>query len=111
MLIELRVEMDDGTTYDVVADQRDVARWEIQDFGCPIGQIDTRMHLAYRWLAWSALTRRQQITLSWPDFDRDCVEVIDPPDADEGTAGDVDPGQPAPSALASSPSPGAPVNR
>lgn len=115
-LFELQVEMEDGTTTDVVADQRDIARWEIQDFGCPLNDIGTRMHLAYRWLGWSALSRRGLTELSWPDFDRLCLEVRDLPEpadaADEAEPSEaLDPGQPAPSASTSSRSRGGRTNR
>lgn len=100
MLIELRAEMEDGTTYDVVADQRDVAKWEIQDFGCPFSDIDSRSMLALRWLAWSALTRRGLIELKWDEFDAQCIEAGDPGDGEEpkesGLSDDaLDPGQSA----------------
>ncbi|MEV0156876.1 hypothetical protein AB0H57_24535 [Micromonospora sp. NPDC050686] len=115
--VELRVEMEDGTTYDVVADQRDVARWEIQDFGCPFSDIDSRPMLALRWLAWSVLTRRGEITMTWPEFDAVCLEAGDPGDGD-GQGGEVtigvdaeDPGTPAPSGRTSSRSRGAQGSR
>lgn len=99
MLIELRVEMDNGDTHDVVADQRDVARWEVQEFGTPFNEIKARANLAYRWLAWSAMSRRGLTALSWSDFDATCLEVSDLPEPDEAVdPGDrLDPGQPAPS--------------
>ena len=93
MLLELHVEMEDGATHDVVADQRDIARWEIQDFGCPFSEFDTRSMLAMRWLAWSALTRRGATTLPWPEFDAVCIEVADPEDEEaegpDGSSGTV----------------------
>ena len=109
MLLELRVEMEDGATVDEVADQRDVAKREIQDFGCPMPQLDTRMHLAYRWLAWSAMTRRGLTALKWDEFDAQCVEVTDMPGPEDGDG--LDPGQPAPPEKASSPSPTGQGNR
>lgn len=90
ILYELRAEMEDGTTYDVVADQRDLAKWEVQDFGCPFTEMENRAMLASRWLAWSALSRRGLIDLKWPDFDAQCVEVGSIPEPNE-----ADPGQPA----------------
>lgn len=97
MLIELRVEMEDGTTYDVVADQRDVAKWEVQDFGCSIREWDSRMNLAYRFLAWSALKRRGLIDLTWDQFDAQCIEAADLPDEESAVPADAeDPGKTAP---------------
>lgn len=113
--VELHVEMEDGTTYDVVADQREVSKWEVQDFGTPFPEIGERMHLGLRWLAWSALSRRGELPavdgkpMSWEQFDALCVEASDPVDVDE--QGDPDPGQPAPSEESSSSSPGAPGSR
>ncbi|SIQ07276.1 hypothetical protein [Micromonospora avicenniae] len=100
LLFELRVEMEDGTTYDVVADQRDAAKFEVQDFGCSISAIDSRLATAFRYMAWSAMTRRGETKLSWKDFDAQCIEVIDMPEPEEaGEPGDaLDPGQTAPSA-------------
>lgn len=105
--IELRAELDDGRTLDVVADQRDVARWEVQPFGCPMSEWQTRINLAYRWLAWSALTRHQLLDgMTWDQFDAVCVEASDPPTDDDGDqgddddaagGGDADPGRPGPS--------------
>ena len=118
LLVELHVEMEDGTTHDVVADQRDIAKWEVQDFGCPFTEIDDRTPmLAMRWLAWSALSRRGEITLSWLDFDAVCVEASSPDDdADEGADGPavaadgLDPGLTDQPASTSSSSPGGPDN-
>jgi len=114
--MELSAEMEDGTTEQVVADQRDIARWEIQPFGCPFAEMQggNRALLAMRWLAWHALHRMGRTTLGWDAWDGQCVEVM-PPD-DEGTedappAEEVDPGRPARSASASSRSRGARVKR
>lgn len=112
-LFELRAELEDGTTLDVVADQRDVAKFEVQDFGCSAVELSSRMATAYRYMAWSALTRRGQLPtedgkrqLTWPEWDAKCVEVIDLPDDEESEAkarADAeDPGQPAPSEVSSS---------
>lgn len=96
--IELRAEMEDGTVHNVVADQRDVARWEIQDFGTPFSLIDSRIHMAMRWLAWCALRRRGETKLPWEKFDAQCVEAeslaVDDEEADgPGAPADgVDPG-------------------
>lgn len=122
ILVEIRAEMEDGTTYDVVADQRDIARWEVQDFGTPFAEIHARIHLGLRWLAWSALTRRSMLPevdgkpMSWMQFDAVCVEARDQADDDEEPApgegfADADPGMPAPSEATLSSSPGAPGSR
>ncbi|RKN38451.1 hypothetical protein [Micromonospora endolithica] len=99
LLFDLRAEMEDGTTYDVVADQRDIAKWEVQDFGTAFADIGSRQHMAYRWLAWSALTRRGLVDLEWPEFDALCVEATDRPEEEADVPADAeDPGRTAPSA-------------
>lgn len=100
MIMELNVEMDDGSTYQVVADQRDIAKWEVQPFGWPVSQAEEQMSMGFlRFLAWSAATRRQLTTLKWDQFDAQCVEA-GPLDDEEGSvpADASDPGQPARSA-------------
>lgn len=86
--IPLHVEMEDGTAYDVVIDQRDIAKWELQPF-----YDDDRTTLRQRYAAFAALVRGKVIELSWPKFNDACVEVID----GRGKAEDVDPTQPDPS--------------
>ncbi|MBQ1039289.1 hypothetical protein [Micromonospora sp. C81] len=99
MLFELRVEMEDGATYDVVADQRDAAKFEVQPFGCTTSEIASRISTAMRYMAWSALSRRNVITLKWDEFDAQCVEVTDMPDEESVVPADaLDPGQTVPSA-------------
>ncbi|MFD6770884.1 hypothetical protein ACFWC6_32215 [Micromonospora chalcea] len=103
MLFELTVEMEDGTTHDVVADQRDISKWEAQDFGCPFEAIPQRTPmLAMRWIAWSALSRRGLTDLKWPEFDAECIEVRDFEGDGEVQAKEADPTNPAPSATTSS---------
>lgn len=92
----LTVELEDGKTWDVVADQRDAAAWEVQSFGCSTALAGTKGMAFGRFLAWSASKRQDLTKLDWAKFDRQCIEVTDqkveePPDA-------ADPGQPAASA-------------
>lgn len=79
------VEMQDGTTYDAVADQRDVARFEIQPFGTSAADMATKLFTSMRFLAWSALDRKGSLPegMSWDKFERECVEVLDTPGADD----------------------------
>lgn len=83
--IPLHVEMEDGSEYDVVIDQRDVAKWELQSF-----YDDDRTTLRQRYVAYAASVRGKLTDLSWPKFNDACVEVID----GRGKAEDVDPTQP-----------------
>lgn len=96
MLFELEVEMEGQPTYLVVADQRDVARWEIQSFGWPIVKIEEQASMTFfRFLAWAASVRQQLTTDGWEDWSRKCVEVMPPDEDEESTipADAVDPGQ------------------
>lgn len=94
MVFDLDVEMEDGTAYHVVADQRDFRKWELQPFGWPVAQLEEKLsvHLM-RYLAWSAAQRIGQTTLSWKDFDAACVEAFA---TDDGASDAEDPGRPVP---------------
>lgn len=99
MAIKLHVEMEDGLQFDVVADQRDFAKWEVQPFGRPFEQFEERAMTGLRFLAYSAAVRGGLTDLfKWDDFDAKCVEVMPPDDEEEGAdplAGS--PGRPKPS--------------
>ena len=99
LLFELYVEMEDGTTFSVVADQRDIARWEVQPFGGPFSGFEDKGMTGMRFLAWSAAFRQQLTTLKWEEFNDKCVEAIPPGEEEEGEvpADAEDPGRPAPS--------------
>lgn len=87
----MSVEMEDGTKWEVTADQRDIARWEIQPFGGPLSQISARIATFGRFVAWSASARQGKTDLAWPDFDNAAVEVTE---LEAPTADDVeDPGR------------------
>jgi hypothetical protein len=96
LTFDLNVEMEDGSTYQVVADQRDMAKWEVQPFGSSFQNAlnGERQLLFTRWVAWSASVRRGLTELSWDDFDNKCVEVTPVSDGD-GEVNDADPGNPA----------------
>lgn len=96
MLMEIDVEMEGGDTYQVVADQRDMAKWEVQPFGCSFNEFESRGMTAIRFLAWSALSRQQKITMKWDEFNAQCIEAMASGD-DEDTDAD-NPGQTVPSA-------------
>jgi hypothetical protein len=88
-----KVTMDDGTGYEVVADQRDVAKWEIMPFGTSWEMASTRLFTYSRFCAWNASRRAKRTTETWDDWNEQCklVEGVD-----EETM--PDPGQPAVSA-------------
>lgn len=83
---DLQVELEGGHVYTVVADQRDVARFETEDFYTP------RKHSFLRYVAWAASVRQGLTDFRWVDFNQVCVEVGDiKPEAEP-----LDPGQPDP---------------
>lgn len=98
MIFELDVEMEDGNFYQVTADQRDIAKWEVQPFGGPFTEFESRALTGMRFLAWSAMTRQQLTSLTWAEFDAECLEVAPPPDEEgQGIPDDAeDPGLPVP---------------
>jgi hypothetical protein len=95
----LQVELEGGGTYVVVADQRDVSRFEMTDFYTP------RKHTMLRYLAWAASVRQGMTGLSWEQFTAECVEVGDVKPQDEP----LDPGLPDPRTESSLTSSGGPA--
>ena len=69
--LRMRVELDDGTTWEVDTDQRDNARFELQDFYAP-----HRVLLRQRFMAYVASCRAGKTSLPWPKFDAACIEVV-----------------------------------
>jgi len=101
MRFDLQVEMEDGETYAVTADQRDVARWEMSDlYSVPLRRLSM-----VRYLAWAASVRQKLTKLTWEKFQDRAVEVTDvKPEAEP-----LDPGQPDPRTESSSKSSGGPA--
>lgn len=97
MLFELDVEMDGDNPeqYTVVADQRDVARWEIQSFGWPISQLEEKVSMQFfRFLAWAASVRQQKTMESWDAWTARCIEVMPVEDEESELPADAeDPGR------------------
>jgi hypothetical protein len=74
------VVMEDGTKYTVTIDQRDIAAWERQPFGCSFAHANDRALVGFsRFVAWSALRRQGMIDkkMGWATFDDICLEVTD----------------------------------
>lgn len=63
---KVRAFMDDGTEYVTWISQRDVAKWEMQDFYTENGAT-----LATRYQTWSSLHRTGQVKIAWTTFDKD----------------------------------------
>jgi hypothetical protein len=84
--LKYTVEMEDGNTFEVTADQRDLSKYERSDaYVNPIIQYDAQgkarqvnvgAQTQTRYLAFNALRRTKQINLSWQKFDDTCVEVM-----------------------------------
>lgn len=75
MLEKYRVTMEDGTSYEVTADQRDNAAWEVQPFGCSVSDSFAKIFTYSRFCAWNAARRQKLHTLTWAQFSEQCVEV------------------------------------
>lgn len=95
LLFELNVELEDGITYVVVADQRDIARWEVQSFGWPVAQMEEKVSMAFfRFLAWAASVRTQRTMDGYDAWSAQCIEVMPVEDEESDIPADaVDPGQ------------------
>lgn len=93
-----KIAMDDGAAFEVVADQRDIAAFEREPFGCSFFAMASRPYTFYRWTAWHAAKRAGSTKLDWEGFDARCMEVDDitPQPAKDDDSGD--PGHPAASA-------------
>lgn len=98
MLFELTVEMEGEEPYVIVADQRDIARWEVQPFGWPAGQLEEKAGmLFFRFLAWSASVRQRKVTSSFEQWSDTCIEVLPVDDEESEIPADAeDPGQTVP---------------
>jgi hypothetical protein len=88
-LVQLVIEMDGGDTWEVAADQRDLAAWEMQPF-----YGEGRDTVRQRYLAFSASVRADRYGESWPKFNAACLEVR----VGDVAAENVDPTNPVPSA-------------
>lgn len=77
----MKVEMDDGTVFDVDADARDIRAWEAQYGRSFFEQGMTFTTLAQ--IAYLAGRRTNLLNGQWPDyedFDAHCVDVVGRPD-------------------------------
>jgi hypothetical protein len=98
------VLMEDGTEHTVTVDQRDIAAWERQPFGCSFAIArETALVNFMRFTSWSALRRQGMIekTMGWATFDDACVECVDE-ETPEEAAKLPDPTEPATSGETSS---------
>jgi len=96
MRFEYTATMEDGSTLDVVADQRDVAAFEVSPNGCSFLEATSKPFTYARYMAWHAARRGKLTTLTWEDWDAQCVQVDSRDEKDDLEASD--PGQPVASA-------------
>jgi hypothetical protein len=97
MVFHYSVELEDGRKFDTVSDQRDVAKWELEPFGCAfMTGLQERTVSLSRYLAWSSSKRDGQHKLTWAAWCDKAKEVTATGSADEVEP--VDPGNPAASA-------------
>jgi len=81
--------------YEITADQRDIAAWEVQPFGCPVAMSATRIYSFVRFLAWHASKRKGLTKHGWDRWSDSCLYVMHSDvEGDES----ADPGRTAPSA-------------
>lgn len=104
VIFELDVEMEpalsggESVRWRVVADQRDMARWEVQPFGGPLKDLEAVGMTAMRFLAWSASVRQRLFTGTFEQWSNLCIEAMpidDEPEAGASDDGPGDPGLPA----------------
>jgi hypothetical protein len=91
-----RVTIEGQDPFDVVADQRDIAAFELQPFGCPFYEVATRPFTFARFISFRSARRNGKYAGTWDEFGDQCVSVesLD----EEGEAPEADPGSPAVSA-------------
>jgi len=95
-IFNIRAEMADGSSFEVVADQRDIAAFECQPFGLPYFQFPARPFTAMRWMGWHAGKRQGLHKIdTWDDFDAQCEYATEITSEDEEPDS---PGNPAASA-------------
>jgi hypothetical protein len=89
---EFEVEIEGQPTVLVVADQRDMARWDVQPF-----HSDDALFLRIRFLAWSAMRRQGTYTKPFDVFnEKECLYVGAPDDDEESEDEEgLDPGRKA----------------
>jgi hypothetical protein len=92
LLVQLEGEPE---PYPIVADQRDIAAWELEPFGCAVALSTHKIYSFTRYLAWHASKRINKTKLSWQKWSDVCVDVTSA-DLEEDESGD--PGLSAPSA-------------
>jgi hypothetical protein len=97
-IFNVRVEFEDGKTLEVQADQRDIAKFEQQPYGVPFYQLQSRPFTFLRFLAWNAGRRQKLHSMTWEQFEDECVSAEDMDKQVGVETSEVDPGQPAASA-------------
>ena len=70
-----KIEFEDGSTIEVVSDQRDIAKWECMPFGTSWAEAPNKLFTFSRFRAWSAARRAKVFTDTWEEFGEVAVEV------------------------------------
>ena len=89
-----KVTMEDGSGWETVSDQRDIARWEREPFGTSWSDAVSKLFTYSRYRAWRGSRRAKQYAGTWEEWEEACVHV----EAAEEEEDASDPGQPAASA-------------
>jgi hypothetical protein len=96
-IFQLKVDMEDGSAWEVQADQRDFARFEREPFGLPFHMMFDRPFTTLRYLAWTAGRRNNKHKIGTFEQFEDACALVTRLDQDEDE-GAVDPGKPVASA-------------
>jgi hypothetical protein len=86
--VPIRATFEDGSSWEVTIDQRDMAKFELQTFFDPNRNLTRQRYAVY-----SAAVRGKLTDLSWPKFDAILVDT----EAAEEDVEEVVPTQPDPS--------------
>jgi hypothetical protein len=94
-IFNYRVTIEGQDSFEIVADQRDIAAFELQPFGCAFYEVGSRPFTFARFISFRAAKRNGKYTGTWDEFCDQCVSVES---LDEEDAPQPDPGSPAVSA-------------
>ena len=98
-VFNIEVTMADESVWSVTADQRDIAWFETEPFGCPFYLMQGRPFTFLRYLAWRAGKRQKLHTFgTFETFSDAAVSVRSLDQTDGEEAPEADPGRTAPSA-------------
>lgn len=88
-----KVILEGGRELVAYSDQRDIAAWEMEPFGCGFFEIPKKAFSFARYVAWRGSRRAKDHAYTWAEWGEQCISVEEL--EDEAPA---DPGNPAASA-------------